>query len=116
MKTVNSSGAGLRHSSGRIRNAAKNIPAKTNIHKLGLRPEAIRVVGPSKGILKGRISVCEYLGSEQLVYIDCGLEELLTVRLKPSDQLREGEIVGIAFDISDAHFFDSVGRRLNETS
>ena len=89
---------------------------KTNIHKLGLRPEAIRVVGPSKGILEGRISVCEYLGSEQLVYIDCGLEELLTVRLKPSDQLREGENVGIAFDISDAHFFDSVGQRLNEKS
>ena len=89
---------------------------KTNIHKLGLRPEAIRVVASSKGILEGRISVCEYLGSEQLVYIDCGLEELLTVRLKPSDQLHEGENVGITFDISDAHFFDSVGQRLNEKS
>ena len=89
---------------------------KTNIHKLGLRPEAIRVVDSSKGILEGRISVCEYLGSEQLVYIDCGLEELLIARLKPSDQLREGENVGIGFDISDAHFFDSLGQRLNEKS
>ena len=64
------------------------------------------MVHPSKGIIEEKISVCEYLGPEQLIYVDCSLEQLLIVRLEPSISFNEGELVGLGL-IYPTYIFDS---------
>ncbi len=88
---------------------------------LGVRPENIKI--GVKGdhsrddiegtaTITGTLSVCEYLGPEQFAYVDCGLEEMITVRVDPACELENGTTVGLGFDIDDAHFFNSANQRV----
>ena len=55
---------------------------------LGIRPENIALCAEDAGHISGTITVCEYLGSEQFAYIDCGFGHMVTVRVNPDSELQ----------------------------
>ncbi len=87
---------------------------------LGVRPETITLdagvkrSGKASGraMMTGRLSVCEYLGSEQFAYVDCGFEEMITVRVDPVVELVTGTMVGLHLDPDGLHYFDRAGSRI----
>ena len=83
-----------------------------NVAWLGVRPENITVVAVEKAAITGTVAVCEYLGSEQFAFIDCGFETFVTVRVAPDLELESGATVGIDFDPKRMHLFDKSGDRL----
>ena len=62
---------------------------------LGVRPEHITLCDPKQGMLAGKVMVTEYLGSEQYVYVDCGFEDVITVRIDPAEDCEVGSDVGL---------------------
>ena len=79
---------------------------------LGVRPENISVGTADEGTISGTIEVCEYLGSEQFAFIDCGYEDFVTVRVDPNLEFEIGTRVGLGFDADRIHLFDQTGDRL----
>ena len=88
---------------------------------LGVRPENITIGVTTDhsrddiaGIatITGTLSAIEYLGSEQFAYVDCGFEDMITVRVDPASELENGITVGLGFDIDDVHFFNSANQRV----
>ena len=79
---------------------------------LGVRPEHIQVCDKAGASLCGTVAVVEYLGSEQFAYVDCGLDEMITVSADPSSEIVLGAEVGISLDPNQIHFFDRNERRI----
>ena len=50
--------------------------------------------------------VTEYLGSEQYVYVDCGFDDVITVRVDPAEDHRVGSDVGLRLAEESVHLFD----------
>ena len=86
-------------------------PAAT-IASLGIRPENIALCAADAGHINGSVAVCEYLGSEQFAYIDCGFEDLVTVRVEPDEVVPVGSVVGLFLDRDKLYGFDDHGVRL----
>ena len=87
---------------------------KENVFKIGVRPDNIEICKPEKNILTGNIKFCEYLGSEQYVYIDCELEnKLIVVKLDPNTKIVLNEKIGIKFISKYLHFFAKDDMRIN---
>jgi len=92
---------------------------KTNIKslgkqtsKMGVRAETIIFTELDKADLIGKLILCEYLGSEQFAYVDCGDALLITVRIDPATEMEIGSEVGLSFDQSSLHFFADNGFRI----
>ncbi len=83
-----------------------------NVAWLGVRPEDITVGTADGAAISGTVAVCEYLGSEQFAFIDCGFEEFVTVRVDPNLEFESGSRVGISFAPGRIHLFDKSGDRL----
>ena len=83
---------------------------------LGVRPENITLDATGKAaagsVITGTLSVCEYLGSEQFAYVDCGFDEMITVRVDPAVELVTGTTVGLGFGPDGLHWFDRAGKRV----
>ena len=79
---------------------------------LGVRPENITIGDAARATIKGNVAVCEYLGSEQFAFIDCGFEDFVTVRVDPNLEFESGAAVGLSFDPDRVHLFDKSGDRL----
>ena len=73
---------------------------------VGIRPEKLIPVHPGKGFLSGRVVVCEFLGSEQFVHIDCGFEPIITVRVDAETKVVPGTQIGVDASVNDLHLFD----------
>ena len=88
----------------------------SDIAWLGVRPENIALHDPDDSagndMITGRLCVCEYLGSEQFAYVDCGFEEMITVRVDPSRELVTGTTVGLNFGPDSVHFFNGANQRV----
>jgi multiple sugar transport system ATP-binding protein len=84
----------------------------TTIASLGIRPENIALCAADAGHINGSVAVCEYLGSEQFAYIDCGFEDLVTVRVEPDEAVPVGSVVGLFLDRDKLYGFDDHGVRL----
>ena len=97
------------------KNKKTNIKTKKeNVFKIGVRPDNIVICKPVKNILNGNIKFCEYLGSEQYVYIDCKLKnKLIVVKLDPNIKIVLNEKVGLKFDSNYLHFFSENDVRIN---
>ena len=78
----------------------------------GVRPEHITLCDPKQGMLAGTIMVTEYLGSEQFVYVDCGFEDVITVRIDPAEDCEVGSKVGLMLARESLHLFDEGESRL----
>ena len=92
---------------------------KTNIKslgkqtsKMGVRAETIIFTELDKADLIGKLILCEYLGSEQFAYVDCGDALLITVRIDPATEMEIGSEVGLSFEQSSLHFFADNGFRM----
>ncbi len=96
------------------KNKKTNIKTKKeNISKLGIRPDNIEICKYEKNILSGLIKFCEYLGSEQYVYVDCGINDgLIIVKLDPNIKVVLNEKVALKFNSNSMHFFSKEGLRL----
>ena len=91
---------------------------------LGVRPEHIdlemsdgapgapKITGTLTGAITGTLIVCEYLGSEQFAYVDCGFDEMITVRVDPDRELVTGAAVTLRLDAGALHWFDRAGQRI----
>ncbi len=85
---------------------------KKECFKMGVRSEAISFAELDKADITGRLVLCEYLGSEQFAYADCGNGILITVRFDHTTEMEIGSEVGLCFDHSDLHFFADNGSRI----
>ena len=96
------------------KNKKTNIKTKKeNVFKLGIRPDNIEICKFEKNILSGHIKFCEYLGSEQYVYVDCGInDKLIIVKLDPNFKVVLNEKIGLKFISKYVHFFSKDGLRL----
>ena len=79
---------------------------------LGVRPEHVTLCDPKQGMLAGKVMVTEYLGSEQYVYVDCGFEDVITVRTDPAEDCEVGSDVGLILAQDALHLFDEGESRL----
>ena len=79
---------------------------------LGVRPEHVTLCDPKQGMLAGKVMVTEYLGSEQYVYVDCGFEDVITVRVDPAVECTVGSDVGLMLAQDSLHLFDEGEGRL----
>ena len=97
------------------KNKKTNIKTKKeNIFKIGVRPDSIEICKPAKNILNGNIKFCEYLGSEQYVYIDCKIKsKLIIVKLNPNIKIVLNEKIGLKFFPKYLHFFSKDDKRIN---
>ena len=84
-----------------------------DLASLGIRPENIALCAEDAGHISGTITVCEYLGSEQFAYIDCGFGHMVTVRVNPDSELQIGSTTGLCFDNEKLYVFDDDGVRLD---
>ena len=92
---------------------AQNLASQsTAIDSLGFRPENVIIGDPKRGHLSGKVAVCEYLGSEQFAYIDCGFDEMVTVRVAPDTDLQPGSDVSLVLDEGRLYRFGADGVRL----
>ena len=82
------------------------------VASLGIRPENIALCDADAGQINGSVAVCEYLGSEQFAYIECGFDEMVTVRVAPDEAVPVGSVVGLSFDREKLYTFDGDGARL----
>ncbi len=96
------------------KNKKTNIKTKKEgIFKLGIRPDNIEIGKSEKNILSGHIKFCEYLGSEQYVYVDCGINNnLIIVKIDPNIKVVLYEKIGLKFISKYVHFFSKDGLRL----
>ena len=79
---------------------------------LGVRPEHVALRDPKQGMLAGTVMVTEYLGSEQYVYVDCGFEDVITVRIDPAGDCEVGRDVGLMLAQDALHLFNEGESRL----
>ncbi len=92
-------------------NGKKNIKTniiKTNdkINKIGFRPDKVTICEKEKGLLTGEIRFIEYLGSEQFIYVDCGVgEKLIVVKTDPDYKIPLKKIIGLKMLSKDLYFF-----------
>ena len=96
------------------KNKKTNIKTKKEgIFTLGIRPDNIEICKSEKNILSGHIKFCEYLGSEQYVYVDCGInDKLIIVKIDPNFKVVLNEKIGLKFISKYVHFFSKDGLRL----
>ncbi|RMF14877.1 MAG: sn-glycerol-3-phosphate ABC transporter ATP-binding protein UgpC [Gammaproteobacteria bacterium] len=83
---------------------------------LGIRPEHMRIVSPENANLTGQLDVTEHLGSDTYCHVNIDGGHTLTVRQGGDYEGRFGEIVGVDFDLSRAHLFDSEGNALDSVT
>ena len=73
--------------------------------KLGLRPQYLRLVEPSDGMLKGTVILTERLGAETIIEILLKNDERVIAAISKDQILRNGKEIGLHFDPTQAHLF-----------
>jgi multiple sugar transport system ATP-binding protein len=86
-----------------------SAPAGEGPWELGIRPEALTVVG-SGGLTTGTATVVERLGDRTLAYARLGDGTLVTAQDSGRSQVAAGDVVHLAFDTTALHLFDAEGR------
>ncbi len=97
---------GLIYLNGRrdIKTNIKKIDDKIN--KIGFRPNKVSICKKEKGLLTGEVKFIEYLGSEQFIYVDCGIDEkLVVVKTNPDYKVQLNKIVGLNILSKDLYFY-----------
>ncbi|WP_040857204.1 ABC transporter ATP-binding protein [Nocardia niigatensis] len=70
----------------------------------GIRPERLRI-DPTATAVRGRVTMVENLGSEELVHVTAGALELCVRATRPAG-VRVGDDIGLRCDPADLHLFD----------
>ena len=83
--------------------------------QLGMRPEAISLVSPDKGLFSGLVTLNEFHGGSRTVIADIGAGISVTLQI-PADQSPQlGENIGLHCDTDNFHIFCANGERLQPT-
>ena len=77
---------------------------------LGIRPEAVRVASGEDRVTFGKASVVEKLGERTLIHVRLSDGSTLVAQDVGRSAVAPGDEVGLAFDSTEAHLFDSDGR------
>ena len=72
---------------------------------LGLRPQYLRLVEPSDGMLKGTVILTERLGAETIIEILLKNDERVIAAISKDQILRNGKEIGLHFDPTQVHLF-----------
>jgi multiple sugar transport system ATP-binding protein len=83
--------------------------------RVGIRPGDIAIVS-SDAMVKGRVVLIERVGSSLVVNLDVGDRVLAAKVAAPTSQLKMGEIVGLEFRWSGAHFFSKDAARIERAA
>ncbi len=88
-------------------------PAGENAFKLGVRPDALKLMRGSGEGFAASVVYAEYLGDNAYVYARLADGTLVSVRTEPNDLYVPDEAVTISVDPAQVHFFSAAdGRRL----
>jgi multiple sugar transport system ATP-binding protein len=88
---------------GRLDGASRSIT-------LGLRPEFVQIA-PDGGDLAGRVALIELMGSRTLILLDCSGQDV-RVLVQGDPSVREGDRVGLSFQLERAFYFAETGANL----
>jgi multiple sugar transport system ATP-binding protein len=88
---------------GRLNGASRSIT-------LGLRPEFVQIA-PDGGDLAGRVALIELMGSRTLILLECSGQEV-RVLVQGDPTVREGDRVGLSFQLERAFYFAETGTNL----
>jgi multiple sugar transport system ATP-binding protein len=89
------------------------VAADAQPASVGVRPEAMSIVGDGEGRMRGVLERLEDLGHEHFAYVRLEDETIWVVRVAgrpPAD--RRNQTVGLAFADADIFVFDAAGRRI----
>ena len=79
---------------------------------IGMRPEHVRIVASDEAGLGGTVDVLEYVGSDTIVYVDCGGFGSVTVRQSGASDLAPGQPVTLTVAPEAILGFDAADRRI----
>ncbi|EHS50737.1 ABC transporter related protein [Rhizobium sp. PDO1-076] len=88
-----------------------DLPTADPALTLCVRPASVQV-GGGEVTAEGTIKLVEYLGSETLLHIALSSGQTLLVSDNGRTAYRMGDPVTIGFNLSDLHYFDSNGQRV----
>ncbi|PWQ97899.1 ABC transporter ATP-binding protein [Leucothrix arctica] len=80
--------------------------------EVGIRPEHMKAVGAEGAALSGVVELVESLGNETLIHMKIAGKHQIIVRQYVRTELKIGDTVGVEFDASRVHRFDSEGLAL----
>ncbi|MBS8228509.1 ABC transporter ATP-binding protein [Vannielia litorea] len=80
--------------------------------ELGIRPEAVQVVGPDEAVVTGEARVVEHLGDRTLIYAVLPGGAEIIAQDGGRSTVAPGDAVPLRFDTSQLHLFDAAGRAL----
>lgn len=79
---------------------------------VAVRPENLRIVSAEEGILTGIVKMTSTMGGETLNYLEIA-EKQIIAKTHESQRWKEGEKVGVQFDMQNLLLFDRIsGRRV----
>ena len=79
---------------------------------LGIRPEHLNMCLPGTGAIEGEVMVAERLGGETYFHVQVA-DKSVVVKVNGDATATVGDHVGLSFDESQIHLFDSSGQRIN---
>jgi len=86
---------------------------ETGEHRIGIRPEHLRLAEGKDGRLVARVAYAEALGAETLVHLKAMDGTQITVRQDASVAVpEEGSAMGLSWDASNEMRFDASGKRV----
>ncbi|MCR8726447.1 ABC transporter ATP-binding protein [Frigidibacter sp. ROC022] len=85
--------------------------AREGAHTIGIRPEHL-TPSPDGGMMQGRVSVAEHLGSDTFMYVETDQHGTLTVRAGGEVAFRHGDRIGLTPMVEHLHRFDESGQAI----
>ena len=79
---------------------------------MGIRPENIHdeaelIKKHKDSVIESRVEVIELMGSETYLYLKIGdREDNIIARVEPRSPSKTGDVIKVAFDMTEVHFFD----------
>ena len=104
----------VRYDKGQFCHAGGSWPAPQSVNNipreltLGQRPEHLAVCNPDEAHLRGEVYSSELLGDYVLVTVATGTDHVV-VKVQPTGGLPIGTVVGLRFDPTHLHLFDTDG-------
>jgi multiple sugar transport system ATP-binding protein len=114
MNVLQGRGRGLPDGGRVVEAGSLSVPIEVSTYEgdlqLGIRPEHVGLCGLDQGVGNADVLIVEPLGSETLVHLNAGGQELVA-RLSGLVDVRVGTRVGVRVDRRRVHLFDAAGIR-----
>jgi ABC-type sugar transport system ATPase subunit len=88
--------------------APSSVPP-ASAESVGVRPEHLKVVEPSKNALRGKVALSEYTGAVTLMHVELPDRQSCLVVHDGKDLPSFGSEIGLVADTQNLHFFDRNG-------